>query len=138
MIDYTGNSGWKIEINPTIFLIIFGILVAILIYNTIMVFVRFQKNIDNYSKISDTSKPIKEKIIKAAVLSKREDGHYEGSHKQPRYINDYFITFKTSKNKNIELKVTKSFFDKIDIGTSGMLVTHNDDFFDFSANDSKK
>ena len=60
MIDYTGNSGWKIEINPTIFLIVFGILVAILIYNTIMVFVRFQKNIDNYSKISDTSKPIKE------------------------------------------------------------------------------
>ena len=138
MIDYTGNGGMKIEINPTIFLIIFGILVAILIYNTIMVFVRFQKNIDNYSDDNSCSKPLKLKSTKATVLSKREDGHYEGSHKQPRYINDYFITFKTSKNKNIELKVTKSFFDKIDISTSGMLVTHNDDFFDFSANDSKK
>ena len=117
---------------------IFGVIFAVLIFTTVRTFANYRKNINNYSDDNSCSKPLKLKSTKATVLSKREDGHYEGSHKQPRYINDYFITFKTSKNKNIELKVTKSFFDKIDISTSGMLVTHNDDFFDFSANDSKK
>ena len=138
MIDYTGNSGWKIEVNPTLFLVILGVIFAVLIFTTVRTFANYRKNINNYSDDNSCSKPLKLKSTKATVLSKIEDGHYEGSHKQPRYINDYFITFKTSKNKNIELKVTKSFFDKIDISTSGMLVTHNDDFFDFSANDSKK
>ena len=47
MIDYTGNGGLKVEVNPTIFLIILGIFFAIMIFTIVRTFVRFQKNIND-------------------------------------------------------------------------------------------
>ena len=132
MIDYTGNSGWKIEVNPTVLLIILGIAFVGIIFTTILAFVRFQRNTANYSDENHASKTSKMKSMRATVISKRQDGHYEGSHKFPQYINDYYITFVTKKNKTIELKVKKAFFDEIDIGTTSTLITQNGEFFDFS------
>jgi len=132
MIDYTGNGGWKIEVNPTVFLIILAVAFAGIIYTTVSAFIRFQKNIDNYSDNTHPSKPPKTKSVKATVISRRQDGHYEGSHKFPQYTNDYYITFVTKKNKTIELKVEKAFFDEINIGTTSTLITQNGEFFDFT------
>lgn len=132
MIDYTGNSGWKIEVNPTLFLVIFGVIFAVLIFTTVRTFANYRKNTNNYSDDNSCSKPLKLKSTKATVLSKREDGHYEGSYKQPRFVNDYYVEFMTEKNKKVELKVTKHFFDKTDIGRISTLITQNGEFFDFS------
>jgi len=132
MIDYTGNSGWKIEVNPTVLLIILGIAFVGIIFTTILAFVGFQRNIANYSDENHASKTSKMKSMRATVISKRQDGHYEGSHKFPQYINDYYITFVTKKNKTIELKVEKAFFDEINIGTTSTLITQNGEFFDFT------
>ena len=78
------------------------------------------------------------KSIMTTVLSKREDGHYEGSHKYPEFVSDYYVTLVTEKNKTIELKVTKRFYDRIVVGKTSTLVTQNGEFFDFSDGETKE
>lgn len=116
-------------------ILIFAVIIAAfiaLVVNFISTIKNYRKQIDDTPDVPEEDELLHEPDAKnAVVLSKRTDGHYEGSHLQPKYINDYYVTFMIDGEKETEYSVFEESYDRIFVGQSGTLITVNGEFFDF-------
>lgn len=116
-------------------ILIFAVIIAAfiaLVVNFISTIKNYRKQIDDMPDVPEKDELLHEPDAKnAVVLSKRTDGHYEGSHLQPKYINDYYVTFMIDGEKETEYSVFEEAYDRIFVGQSGTLITVNGEFFDF-------
>lgn len=115
-------------------ILVFAVIIAAFIafvVNFISTIKNYRKQIDNMPDVPEEELLPEPDVKNAVVLSKRTDGHYEGSHLQPKYINDYYVTFMIDGEKETEYSVFEEAYDIIAVGQSGTLITVDGKFFDF-------
>ncbi len=124
----------KIALNNISAYILFSVIIVLLLvmlYNFIFTLIKFKKAVNSVPDTIEEEPSRETKAENAVVISKRIGGHYEGSHTQPAYISDYYITFLTDSQNEIEYSVFEEAYEKAIVGQRGTLITIDGEFFDF-------
>lgn len=115
-----------------IFVIGFGILIAICVITGIHSFIKeLKKRKADYERLDDPIEKAPTEIRRAQVTNKYTDIVQTGSRKNPSHRIGFFVTFTLDNGKNITLDVGKKYFKRIKQDSKGDLATSEGEFIDF-------